>query len=89
MPEGITGELAGFLARLNIRQGENSAIMTQALERSLAAGSVSIILDIDVYRLNDFEIDSTELREAFDRLHGFKNEFFFAGITERTAGLFE
>jgi uncharacterized protein (TIGR04255 family) len=89
VPPGISGELSGFLTRLNIRQGGDSVALTVALEHNLTPGSMSVILDIDAYRVADFEVDSGELPSAFDQLRRLKNSVFFASITETTAGLFE
>jgi len=65
------------------------ANIIQALEKSKEANHISLILDIDVYKSQDFSPDSQDMWSFFEQFHELKNRIFFQSITEETARLFE
>lgn len=90
-PRGAPGSTVGFLSRVEVRdQGTDvRAVVTQATEKAVEPGLVTIILDIDVYKQGSFRLDDAALDEAFQALHTTKNAVFFGAITEVTAGEYE
>ena len=90
-PEGFSGDIASFLTRLvlNTRDNDVTANITQALEKGDDPQNMTVILDIDVYKLKEFEIEDSAIRSVFDSLHDLKNNIFFSSITEEAARLCE
>jgi uncharacterized protein (TIGR04255 family) len=91
VPPELPRQIATFLTRIVITEsdfGANAAI-TQALEKPTDPNFVTIILDIDVYRVRQYEIDDEKIKLEFDELRQLKNKIFFSSITEKTTGLFE
>jgi uncharacterized protein (TIGR04255 family) len=91
VPPGLPRQVATFLTRIVIPELDFSAdaTITQALERPADPNFVTIILDIDVYRGRQYEVDDEKMRSEFEELRQLKNRIFFSSITEKTAGLFE
>ena len=91
VPPELPRKVATFLTRIIIPESDFSAdaAITQALERPDDQNSVTIILDIDVYRARQYEIDDEKMKLEFEELRQLKNKIFFSSITEKTAGLFE
>ncbi|MFQ5683325.1 MAG: TIGR04255 family protein [Candidatus Binatia bacterium] len=90
-PEGISGNIAGFLTRVVVNTPEKglNANITHALEEGTNRSSVVVILDIDAYKQKQFEIGDSLLPTTFNSLHDLKNSIFFSTITEEAARLFE
>ena len=89
-PEGIDGEIASFLSRVVVKTRRPEGLIanvTQALDNRVDSRNVAIILDIDVYRQKDFEIEDKNLDANFGALRQLKNDIFFNSITENTARL--
>ena len=91
LPQDISGNLVNFITRTvtSIPETGLTANVTQALERSIDPRSLSVILDIDTYKKSDFEIEDKRILRTFEDLHDFKNQVFFASITEETARILE
>jgi uncharacterized protein (TIGR04255 family) len=91
VPPELPKQIATFLTRIVIPESDFSAdaAITQALEKPTDPNSVTIILDIDVYRVRQYEIDDEAIKLEFEELRKLKNIIFFSSITEKTAGLFE
>jgi len=91
VPDNVIGNISGFLSKLVIHNPEIgiSANITQALEKSAKPNYVTIILDIDVYKLGELDSYRGDLWTIFEKLHTLKNQIFFKSITEETARLFE
>jgi uncharacterized protein (TIGR04255 family) len=88
-PEGTRGRITSFLNRVVMNTEDGlAANITQALEKSGDNGSV-VILDIDAYKRQDFEIRDDKVQEVLKALRTFKNEIFFNSLTEKTVRLFE
>lgn len=91
VPENLPGDISGFLSKIVISDPEVniSANIIQALEKSTKPNNVTIILDIDVYKLSEFYVNNSDIWSIFEKLHESKNKIFFNSITEKTARLFE
>lgn len=91
IPDELPKQLATFLTRIVIPESDfgANATITQALERPADPKSVIIILDIDVYRVRQYEINDEKIGSDFEELRQLKNRIFFSSITEKTARLFE
>jgi len=85
--DGAPRSRVGFLSRVDSRDPETGlrALVTQATEAAPEPGALTIILDVDVYKLGTYGPDDRELDEVFELLHGMKNDIFFGAITETTA----
>ncbi len=90
IPAGVPTLLSGFLTRVVVHEEESgiTANITQSLERD-PSNRVTIILDIDVYKGQNFETSDTGISLIFQKLREMKNRIFFSSITEQTAELFE
>ncbi len=90
-PESAPEVLASFLTRVVIPYEElgATAIVTQALEKVADDGAVPIILDIDVFKSDSFDIGSTDAWDTLDKLREVKNQLFFNSIEEKTVELYK
>ena len=87
LPQGLNS----FLMRLVIQEPKMQAyaIVTQTMEPIDSTSSkLPLIFDIDVFRNESFEIDSSAMWSAFEILREFKNTIFFNSITDRAKELF-
>jgi uncharacterized protein (TIGR04255 family) len=91
VPSELPRQVATFLTRIVIPESDfgADAVITQALEGSTDPNFVTIILDIDVYRARQYEIDNEKIKSEFEELHRLKNKIFFGSITEKAARLFD
>ena len=89
-PQGA-GEIEGFLTRVVTHEARTNVrvITTQILERAVDPGALTVILDIDSFRLAELGLGAGDLRPTLEALRSLKNDVFFGSITERTAGLYE
>jgi uncharacterized protein (TIGR04255 family) len=85
VPDGVPKQISSFLSRIVINDTEREirANVTQALEKSLEANYVTIILDIDVYKVENYDVDDERIWLIFNRLRELKNLIFFSSITEK------
>lgn len=90
VPAGVPSHLAESLMKLVVREPELaiSANIIQALQKGTEPGKTAIILDIDVYKNEQFEADE-DLRPEFERLRTVENRIFFNLITEETVEVFK
>jgi uncharacterized protein (TIGR04255 family) len=91
VPPELPRQVATFLTRIVIPKSDfgADAVITQALERPTEQNFVTIILDIDVYRAKQYEVNDDTVKREFEELHQLKNRIFFSSITETAARLFE
>jgi len=80
LPQGISS----FLTRVVLTDPELglAANVTQAMEGGLDPNSVTVILDIDVYKVGEFDPQGVEVCQVLEALHTFKNRIFFGSLTE-------
>ncbi len=87
LPQGVSN----FLTRVVINEPnlKASAAITQAFEPQTSKDFITILLDIDVFRQVQFDIDSVETWELLEGFRHFKNDIFFGSVTEKTLRLCE
>ncbi|MBC8419651.1 MAG: TIGR04255 family protein [Desulfobacterales bacterium] len=91
IPDSLSCAISGFLTKITtyFPELDIKANIIQALEKSKEANYISLILDIDVYKSQDFSPDSEDMWAFFEQFRELKNRIFFQSITEETARLFE
>jgi uncharacterized protein (TIGR04255 family) len=95
VPDALPQAINGFLTRVVIpdEAANGVAIVTQALEGPPTGGveglSVTVILDIDVFRLNQIDARAEAIWASLDALRDLKNRMFFEHVTEKTVELYE
>lgn len=91
VPPPLPETVRGYLTRLLLFDAEsgNSVIVTQALERSVDADHLVVLLDIDAYRDVDMDVKDPRIESILGTLRDLKNNVFFGSITEKTARIFE
>ncbi len=84
--KGLPEVLETFLTRVVIPNKELSAkaIITQSFDGVDQEGKGVILLDIDVFKEGSFEVDSDEAWDVLESFHDYKNQIFFASVTEHT-----
>lgn len=94
IPAGLPSDIKvdGFFNRIVISdlKQDIKANIIQALEKKGADSRfLVIILDIDVYKIQDYNIDNITIWETFEELRNMKNHIFFNSLTDETLRLFE
>jgi len=89
IPNELPQLLSAFLVRvvLHDREHDLACNVIQVLEP--LSGPITVKLDIDVFRADEFPTDIGSLDQVFQHLHDFKNRVFFSHLTERTVKLYE
>ena len=87
LPQGV----GSFLTRIVTTEPKlgASAIVTQALEPLTQKDFAPIILDIDVFKTGQFDIEKRETWDILEGLHNLKNEIFFSSVSEKGLRLYE
>ncbi|HUG19993.1 MAG TPA: TIGR04255 family protein [Planctomycetaceae bacterium] len=82
-------ELSGLFMQLTLPQPDidSEARLSEALIDPVREGVVSIVLDIDLYRIKKLPYHGDAIWEFFEILHDRKNRIFEACITDRTREL--
>lgn len=90
LPPPIPQLLREFLTRVYVDDNGTgaSAVIVQALEKSIDPNMFSILLDIDAFREVPLPPDDPSLQEIFERLRKLKNEIFYASVTEKTVEIY-
>lgn len=88
IPQELPQALSSYLMRIVLPNPslDAVAIITQAVERQ-ASDQVPVVLDIDTFINRDFDVQSEAVWDRLADLRQFKNDIFFASITEKTAEL--
>ena len=85
--------ISSFISRFvveDISSGILANIIQAVDDKRVTNTHVSIILDIDVYKMQNYDLDElAEIKETFKVLREVKNRIFFESITEDTARRFE
>jgi len=91
IPNNLGCGISGFLTKITTYFPEFDiyANIIQALEKGQDPNHITLILDTDVYKLQDYMPNSEKIWPMFERFHELKNLVFFESITEETARLFE
>ena len=79
-----------FLSRIVIHDSDQKirANLIQASEPGTAPQLTTVVLDIDVYKEDDFNVSGSEIKLAFEALRTMKNRIFFSSITEEAKAMF-
>lgn len=64
------------------------AVLNETVVPSVTAGTTSVVLDIDLFRMAEVPADDQAIWELFETLRSRKNVIFEACITDRTRELF-
>jgi uncharacterized protein (TIGR04255 family) len=91
VPKALPQSLSSFLTRMVIPDPSlpATAIITQSLEPTLKPNLISILLDIDVFREDNFDPNNLSSWDFIEKLRTYKNKIFFESITEKTVELFK
>lgn len=89
IPAGLNNEIGGFLTRIEMHEPSIGAraMITQTLEK-LDGNLTSLVLDIDVFMFGRYELVDDKYLECLEQLRDYKNDIFFASLTEKTMELF-
>ena len=90
IPAPIPQLFREFLTRVYVDDEATgaSAVIVQALEKSIDPNSFSILLDIDAFHDVQLLPDDPSLPRIFNRLRILKNDIFYASVTERTVEIY-
>ena len=90
VPEKLPQGVSSFLTRVVIPEPkiDASAVITQVFEQIVDPKFIPIILDIDVFKQKE-GISEEDAWQTLEKLRHFKNEIFFASITEKAKELFQ
>lgn len=95
VPKDLGVTIARFTTRVTI-QASNARLaahVSQALEPKPDHDGATLILDIDAFRQSELLLEENDvearIEETFGELHEFKNEIFFASLSETTIEGFE
>lgn len=89
--DGIPQGVSGLFLRLEIPDPKRGlmAIVTETLEPMVDdSNRIPLIFDIDVFQAGGFEPSSAAIWEMLDRMREYKNEIFFASMTDRAKEMF-
>lgn len=91
LPAPIPQTIREFLTRVYVEDEKRNAsvVIVQALEPRVDPNTISLLLDIDVFREVDTYPKDPALPDMFEQLRQLKNEVFYASITEATAEMYE
>lgn len=87
MPQGVSA----LFMRIEIPDPKRGlmAIVTETMEPPVEEGKrLPLIFDIDVVRSVTFEAASPAIWETFEQMREYKNEIFFASVTDRAKEMF-
>ena len=85
LPPKLPQGLSNYLVRYQVPDTETGAtvILTQTMEES-SNERISFVVDIDAFKLADFDAARQEWWELLSQLRAVKNQVFFASLTEKT-----
>lgn len=91
VPKDIPEELGAFLTRVSVhdRHSGLTANIVQSMEISVENNQVTLILDIDVYKQEEYKVDDERIWSEFTNIRDMKNKIFFNSITEKAKELFK
>lgn len=90
-PEGLRGALQSFLSRYVVNDFESGirAIMTLASQPAVDRRGMTILIDIDAFKVADCGIAASDILPSLRALREFKNEAFFGAVTEEAVRMWE
>jgi uncharacterized protein (TIGR04255 family) len=93
VPEGLPQSLSSFLQRvvLHDKALDVHATVTQIFE-PIPSGNlpsaIPVILDVDAFRVAEFQIPGPGIWDCLQELRDFKNRVFFESLTEKAIELY-
>jgi len=89
IPEGVPQDVNGMFMQLQMPQPdlECVAIINQAVVDPTTPGTMSVLLDFDLFQVRDYAPDDESIWHLLDKLRVRKNELFEACITNETRSL--
>ena len=93
IPEGLPQSLSSFLQRvvMHDKARDVHATVTQIFEPILPGNppaAIPVILDIDAFRIAEFQIPGQGIWDCLQALRDFKNRVFFESLTEKAIELY-
>ena len=91
IPKGIPQDVSGMFMQLQMPQKdlEGIAIINQAVVEPVSLGTVSVLLDFDLFRAREYAPEDETIWHYLDKLRDRKNELFEACITDETRRLID
>lgn len=91
IPPELPQHVSGFFSRVTIHDPDKgfAAHVAQALETDFATRTITVILDIDAYKEQQYPVDDPAIVETFHELRVFKNRVFFSSLTDEALRQFE
>lgn len=89
IPKGIPQDVSGMFMQLQMPQNdlEGIAIVNQAVAEPTSPGTVSVLLDFDLFQVREYAPRDEAIWHYLDKLRNRKNELFEACITDETRRL--
>ena len=89
LPTGAPQRVSRFLSRVVGHDDRRQATAVVIQQLGQQKGKPVVAVDIDVYRTENFPVDSVALREVLDSLRMLKNETFFSLLTDETVSFYK
>lgn len=92
VPPGINPSIENFFIQLNT--GNQNKTLKATISETIARYDqtrriVTLLLDIAVYKKDQFVCSENKMWQAFDELRQFKDDIFFSCITDKTLQIFD
>lgn len=89
IPKGIPQDVSGMFMQLQMPQKdlEGIAVINQAVAEPTSPGTVSVLLDFDLFQVHEYAPGDEVIWHYLDKLRNRKNELFEACITDETRRL--
>lgn len=91
IPKGIPQDVSGMFMQLQMPQKdlEGIAVVNQAVAEPTNPGTVSVLLDFDLFQVREYAPEDEAIWHYLDKLRDRKNELFEACITDDTRRLID
>lgn len=91
VPDEAPQSMTAFFQRFQLIDSASGARvnLTIALESTPPIAPVPVILDVDAFFTQTFNLDEAGMWSALEQLHELKNQCFFGSLTEQAVGLYE
>ena len=91
LPEALPQGVSSYLSRLIVQAPDVGArvIVTQAFEGTPIPEILPIILDIDAFKENEYDVFDDHIWGVFEELRVLKNDFFFENLTQKAIEVFK
>ena len=91
IPKGIPQDVSGMFMQLQMPQKDLEGIATinQAVAEPTSPGTVSVLLDFDLFQVREYAPEDEAIWHYLDKLRDRKNELFEACITDETRRLID